>query len=44
MLALMILCFVIYISVYVHLKSFGESMSVRPIQSFDDYFIDFNES
>jgi hypothetical protein len=43
MLTLITLCWIIYISTYFCLKSSGQSIDVKPIQSFDDYFIDSNE-
>lgn len=43
MFALSILCLVIYLAAYFCLKASGQSMEVKSIQSFDDYFIQSNE-
>ena len=43
MLALIILCMVIYISAYFCLKASGQSIEIRQIQSFEDYFFDSDE-
>ena len=44
MLALIILCLVVYLSAYYCLKVSGHSIDVTLIQSFEDYFIDNNEN
>ncbi|MEH7418703.1 hypothetical protein V7266_25915 [Neobacillus drentensis] len=43
MLTIILLCLLIYISAYFCLKASGQSIDVRPIQSFEDYFSDSNE-
>ncbi|HZH62031.1 MAG TPA: hypothetical protein VEY70_21185 [Metabacillus sp.] len=42
MLGLMILCFVIYSAAYLCLRGSGQSVKVKPIRDFDDYFIESN--
>lgn len=41
--ALAILCFVIYIGAYLCVEGSGQSMDVKPITSFDDYFSESND-
>jgi hypothetical protein len=43
MLTIILLCLFIYISAYTCLKASGQSLDVRPVQSFEDYFTDSNE-
>lgn len=43
MLTIILLCMFIYISAYFCLKASGQSIDVRPIQSFEEYFSDPNE-
>lgn len=43
MLSLIIVCFLIYISAYFCLKASGQSMDVKPIQSYEDYFTNSKE-
>lgn len=43
MVALLILCFLIYMSAYFSLSHSKQTIEVRGIQSFEDYFIDSNE-
>jgi hypothetical protein len=44
MFELIILCLVIYIAAYFCVKASGQSMEVRPIKTFDDYFIESNDT
>ncbi|WP_277613924.1 hypothetical protein [Neobacillus muris] len=39
---LLFLCFVTYLAAFFCLRSAGQSMEVRPIESFDDYFPEKN--
>jgi hypothetical protein len=43
MLALLFLCFVIYMAAYFCVKVHGQPIEVKPIKSFDDYFIQSKE-
>jgi len=42
MLGLIALCFTIYFSAYLTIKTEGSTNLVVPIRTFDDYFIDYN--
>jgi hypothetical protein len=43
MLGLIALCFTIYLFAYLTIKAEGTSICVKPIRSFDDYFIDYSK-
>jgi len=42
MLGLMILCFFIYSAAYLCITSSGQSVKVKPINNFEDYFVESN--
>ncbi|WP_175638573.1 hypothetical protein [Metabacillus schmidteae] len=42
MFGLILLCFVIYSAAYLCMKSSGQSLKVKPIHDFDDYFVEAN--
>ena len=42
MFGLMILCFVIYSAAYLCMRSSGQSVKVKPINDFEDYFVESN--
>lgn len=42
MLALILLCFIIFCGTYACIKTSGGTTEVTPIESFDDYFMDSN--
>jgi len=42
MLALILLCFIIFCGTYACIKASGGTVNVTPIETFDDYFLDSN--